>query len=54
MPIPEDQPVADEDSAGEERSTADEETPDVIAHSDDEEQPITGDCTDFKGGCVSW
>jgi hypothetical protein len=34
---------------------ADDETPEVIGHSDEEEQPIiAGDCDDFQGGCVSW
>jgi hypothetical protein len=39
----------------EEKPKTEEEAPEVIAHSDEEEQPIiTGDCDDFKGGCVTW
>jgi hypothetical protein len=49
MSLPEDQPTAEE-----EKSTVDEEAPEVVAHSDEEEQPITGDCEGFKGGCISW
>jgi len=49
MSLPEGQPTAEE-----EKSAVDEETPEVVAHSDEEEQPITGDCSDFKGGCISW
>jgi hypothetical protein len=42
-------------SVPKDKPTADEETPEVVPHSDEEEQPIiTGDCDHYQGGCVTW